>query len=688
MANGMGSIFVGHSGLKASQDSIHNVANNLANVNTPGYVRQQVVFRDARYSNLAYSKNGYKKLIGQGTSIGEIVHARDIFLDKAFRTENGRQSYYAATYEAVDEVQSYFQELEGTAFQQILNGDKTSLWQAFEEFSKDPSDMATQNLVIQRASLFASRSKALFKGLMNYQTNINIQINDDIDEINGYLETIYNLNVAIQGIEAGGREIAMNERDARDYALDQLSKFGNVTYEERTNGSVYVKFEGELVVSDVVHYEMGKKTDPMTGYITPYWPHLSHEDAGRYTEVFDFSREICTAFNTDIGELKALVQARGTTISNFNDILNADPDKYDASVGLSIMQNTQAEFDQLVHAIVSQINDLLSPNKNMDELLVENADGTYSIYKNVRVLDEENCCVGADGKLPPQELFTRSGCERYRKVTAYDKEAGEWRDYYMYNEEDVNDSVSVTLNNGKTYRVFNDRKEPKATTVSTVDTTDMKKDANGRIEVEVDANGNIIGTYETTTGGTTTTSKGDLKASGEKPYCPWDKPGNEKYTSQKIDGSWVLNENYHYDTSKQYTSLEIKINYDLLTNITNLPHKHEDEKIAHDMAINLTKLWDNATISINPRYTQAKYNYSDYYKEMIGEIGIIGSLYGTTAEKLEATVEAVENQRNEVIGVSSDEELTRMIKYQNAYNASSRYIQTISDMIETLVTML
>ncbi len=688
MANGMGSIFVGHSGLKASQDSIHNVANNLANVNTPGYVRQQVVFRDARYSNLAYSKNNYKKLIGQGTSIGEIVHARDIFLDKAFRTENGRQSYYAATYEAVDEVQNYFQELEGTAFQQILNGDQTSLWQAFEEFSKDPSDMAAQNLVIQRASLFATRSQALFKGLMNYQTNINIQINDDIDEINEYIKTIYDLNKQIQGIEAGGRETAMNERDARDYALDQLSKFGHVTYEERANGSVAVKFEGELVADNMFCYTMGKKIDPMTGYITPYWPHLSHEDAGRYTEVFDFTREICTQFNTDIGELKALVQARGTTVSNFNDILNADPDRYDATVGLSIMQNTQAEFDQLIHGIVTQINDLLSPNKNMDELLVENEDGTYSVYKNVKVLDEENCCVGADGKKPPQELFTRSGCERYRKVTAYDKEAGEWRDYYMYNEEDVNDSVSITLNNGKTYRVFNDRKEPKATTVSTVDTSnqDIAKDADGRIKVIVGADGKITGIETKTAGGVAGSIP--LTTSGEKPYCPWDKPGNEKYTNQKIDGSWVLNENYHYDTSKQYTSLEIEINYDLLTNITNLPHKHDDEKIAHDMAINLTKLWDNATLSINPRYTQAKYNYSDYYKEMIGEIGIIGSLYGTTAEKLEGTVSAVENQRNEVIGVSSDEELTRMIKYQNAYNASSRYIQTISDMIEMLVTML
>ena len=98
MANGMGSIYIGHSGLKASQDSIHNVANNLANVNTEGYVRQQVVFRDASYNNLAYSKNHYKKLIGQGTSIGEIVHARDIFLDKAFRQENGRKSYYEATF--------------------------------------------------------------------------------------------------------------------------------------------------------------------------------------------------------------------------------------------------------------------------------------------------------------------------------------------------------------------------------------------------------------------------------------------------------------------------------------------------------------------------------------------------------------------------------------------------------------
>ena len=70
MANGMGSLMIGHTGLKASQDAINNVANNLANVNTVGYVRQQVIFRDTSYNSVGYTKNYDKKLTGLGTSIG------------------------------------------------------------------------------------------------------------------------------------------------------------------------------------------------------------------------------------------------------------------------------------------------------------------------------------------------------------------------------------------------------------------------------------------------------------------------------------------------------------------------------------------------------------------------------------------------------------------------------------------
>lgn len=171
---------------------------------------------------------------------------------------------------------------------------------------------------------------------------------------------------------------------------------------------------------------------------------------------------------------------------------------------------------------------------------------------------------------------------------------------------------------------------------------------------------------------------------------PWNKSGNEKYILNRLGGQevYVLNENYKYDTSKQYTAMEISINQNLLQQVKNLPHINSQMEVDQSMAFKLTQIWQNQSLAISPRYPDATYTFSEYYKEMIGEIAIIGSGYESTAESLEGTVAAVENQRDGVIGVSSDEELTRMIKYQNAYNASSRYIQTVSDMIELLVSGL
>ena len=52
------------------------------------------------------------------------------------------------------------------------------------------------------------------------------------------------------------------------------------------------------------------------------------------------------------------------------------------------------------------------------------------------------------------------------------------------------------------------------------------------------------------------------------------------------------------------------------------------------------------------------------------------------------TVDSLFNAREQVIGVSSDEELANMIMFQNAYNASSRYINVISEMLEHILTTL
>ena len=78
----------------------------------------------------------------------------------------------------------------------------------------------------------------------------------------------------------------------------------------------------------------------------------------------------------------------------------------------------------------------------------------------------------------------------------------------------------------------------------------------------------------------------------------------------------------------------------------------------------------------------------EYYAQMIGETGTAGSVYNTMSETLNNTVNTVDNKRQQVIGVSSDEELTSMIQFQNAYNAASRFMNVVSDMIETLINGL
>ena len=81
MANGFGSFYVGSSGLKNSQNALNTTANNMANVNTTGYVRQQVRFSDKHYitRNNPYSGHQHPAertgcfRIGCGTCQGYIL---------------------------------------------------------------------------------------------------------------------------------------------------------------------------------------------------------------------------------------------------------------------------------------------------------------------------------------------------------------------------------------------------------------------------------------------------------------------------------------------------------------------------------------------------------------------------------------------------------------------------------------
>ncbi|SDM90749.1 flagellar hook-associated protein FlgK [Bacillus sp. OK048] len=75
----------------------------------------------------------------------------------------------------------------------------------------------------------------------------------------------------------------------------------------------------------------------------------------------------------------------------------------------------------------------------------------------------------------------------------------------------------------------------------------------------------------------------------------------------------------------------------------------------------------------------------DFYKKVIGQLGtdVLGAQL--SGENATAMVQMVDNRRQSVSGVSIDEEMTNMIRYQQAYNAAARYVSAVNDLLNTLI---
>ena len=84
----------------------------------------------------------------------------------------------------------------------------------------------------------------------------------------------------------------------------------------------------------------------------------------------------------------------------------------------------------------------------------------------------------------------------------------------------------------------------------------------------------------------------------------------------------------------------------------------------------------------------AKADFNTFYNDFIGEFATMGSVLTKFVNNQTTMVNGYDNQRLQTSGVSSDEELQKMIKYQHAYNAASRYVNVVSEMMEHLLTSL
>ena len=395
----MGSLYVGTSGLQTSQNALNTTAHNMSNIDTTGYTRQQVQQGTRFYNTLSKTKTAISyQQIGLGVYYSRVKQVRDYFLDKTYRREAGRGAFYDASTSAIEEIENLFQELQGQTFSTSIK----NLWESVQELAKDPSNSVNQGVLIQRCNEFITRGQAVYQGLCEYQDDVNYKIKEQVDTINAYGRQIVELNKQILKIESGEIEKANDLRDQRNLLIDELSAMGNISVNEDVDGNILIQFEGNDFVRDDSINEIGLYEDNATGFYTPYWKQLAKTTVNpngtvdvdiSSAQLFNMKQVISTETNTDIGSLKAMLFARGDHRATYEDLGDGSAEGdayYDQNISQSIIMDIQAQFDQLIHKIVTGINGVLKEAADAAELsnpgsnYLKDSDGNvYQIFNTI-----------------------------------------------------------------------------------------------------------------------------------------------------------------------------------------------------------------------------------------------------------------------------------------------------------------
>ncbi|MFN5029783.1 MAG: flagellar hook-associated protein FlgK [Burkholderiales bacterium] len=231
---------VGSSGLAAAYAAINATSNNIANVNTPGYSRQNVVQTTMPGQ---FSSGGF---FGRGVTIESVRRAFDAQVNGQVQFSEA-QSAEAATQSrlmrAVDELFATDDVGMGNALDNFFS----SMTQA----SSRPSDIASRAAVISSGLELASRLNQASSQVDEQGRNVDLGIRATVVQINSLAQKIGRLNDAIS-LARGSGQTPNDLLDQRDEVVRQLNTQVGVSTLEQSDGSlnVFVSSGAALVVGN------------------------------------------------------------------------------------------------------------------------------------------------------------------------------------------------------------------------------------------------------------------------------------------------------------------------------------------------------------------------------------------------------------------------------------------------------
>jgi len=299
--SGLNGLFgVGSNALASFQRAMSVTSQNIANVSTPGYSRQEAVLTET------LPENGRPGQIGTGVQVSEIRRSVDSFVEQQLLGSSERIGQFDASQKALSQIQILFNDSNDQGIAAGLN----DFFKAWQDVATNPADLTSRTVLLTKADALTKQLNQASSQLSAQRLSLDSQIGSGINDINALASKIADLNAQIKLTEVSGQQ-ANDLRDQRGRFLNELSGLVDISSIEDGSGQVTVFVGiGQVLVTDHTAFKLTGVPDATNNGLLDV----------RYDGGTGPNTDITSSING--GRLKGLIDARDTTAYGLQTSLN------------------------------------------------------------------------------------------------------------------------------------------------------------------------------------------------------------------------------------------------------------------------------------------------------------------------------------------------------------------------------
>jgi flagellar hook-associated protein 1 FlgK len=560
------SIQLANNTLRAQQVGMQVVGQNIANANTPGYIREEVVFSPAPTQQVG------NLLLGLGVQVDSIIQKLDIFLEERLRGASSDRASAETQEEAFLQLEGIIGELSDTD----LSTQLSNFFGAIDDINNQPESLASRNLAVLEGEALADSLNRLASRVNEVREDLNRRVTGLAKDVNRLVGQIQDLNIKIARAEGSNTSgsAAIGLRDQRNQALASLSELIQIRVIEDEAGAVNVFAAGEYLVFGSIArgVEVSLESDRGLNVATV---RIQGTEA---------------LLPAKSGQLNGLLTARDEIAGGYLDQLNA-----------------------FAGSLILEFNQVFSSGQGLrghDALT-----GTFAVDDTTQPLD----LVGL--AFPPVNGSFQ--VQVYNELTGLTQLTDIFVDLHGLDDDTTLESLAGALN-------------------------------------DVDG---ITATIEPTRQLTITSDSPDQRFAF----------GND--TSGVLTSLGI--NTFFTGTS----ALDVGVNDLLLDDAGKFSASTSGIGTGSDLATHLAGFADE------PLDSQGGDTLNDLYHQLVSETTQAAAAARSVSEGFSVFEETLAGQKLAISGVSLDEEVVRLISFQQTFQAAARYISTLNDLLQILVSL-